>query len=298
MGNTKSLTSKKSRAAESSKRTSDQEILQGNLGSNIVPEFNKDISHDFQRLETLGGGKMGTVFTASKISIMKSPSERPSEGQNVYAIKEAVVSTKSKHFLECLRVEIDALKALDHPYIVKPLAVYYTKKNLYLVLQHCTGGNLYSGFPVDDSTGEKVPFSEKKTAEIIYQLLSAVVHMHAKGVCHRDLKFENILFETKHPDSKIKLIDFGIAQNMRLMLECCGTTYTMARDVLTLKGYTNKVDLWSVGVIVYMMLSLTKPFYGKNKLIITNKIKKVSVLFECCAEIHYCRRHLTPFWCL
>jgi serine/threonine protein kinase len=269
MGNTNSGSNK------SAKRIRVGHHPHGNLRSNIVPEINTIIWHDYRRLAEIGGGKMGSICTAIKLERDQS-SESSSETKKQYAIKEAIVAAKSKHFVECLRIEIDALKALDHPNIIKPHAVYFTRKSLYLVIQNCTGGNLYSGFKADPSTGQKVPLSEKKTAEIVHQLLSAVAHMHSHGVCHRDIKFENVLFETEHPDSKIKVIDFGIAQNVKVMYECCGTTYTMAREVLTLKGYTNKVDIWSVGVIVYMMLSLTKPFYGKNKLIITNKIMKVS----------------------
>ena len=156
----------------------------GNLRSRIVPELNRDISLDFERLKEIGGGKMGKVYTAKKsgASILGSTKRQ-------YAIKEAIISRGSnKHFVQCLRVEIDALKALDHPNIIKPYAVYHTKENLNLVLQHCTGGNLYNGFQVDPATNKKIPFTEKRTAEIILQVLSAVAHMHSHGVCHRDIK--------------------------------------------------------------------------------------------------------------
>jgi Serine/threonine protein kinase len=245
----------------------------GSLNTNLVTEINRDVQQDYEQVKLLGGGKMGLVYTARKIT----PHKKDSLAQNGcerYAIKQAAISKQSAHFLECLRKEIKALKSLDHPNIVKPYHVYTPNKNVQLVFQFCSGGNLYSRYPVDDSTGAKVPYTERDTAKIITQLLSAVAHMHARGFTHRDIKFENIIFESTHPDAEIKLIDFGLAQDIDVMVECCGTTYTMAREVLTLKGYTNKVDIWSVGVIVYMMLSLTKPFYGRNKMIITNKIMK------------------------
>mmetsp|Transcript_17089 Transcript_17089/g.32325 ORF Transcript_17089/g.32325 Transcript_17089/m.32325 type:complete len:550 (+) Transcript_17089:139-1788(+) len=252
----------------------------GSLNSNLVTELNRDAKQDYEQVKMLGGGKMGLVYVARKKSHKDTANGKESsifhdhDGHDLYAIKQAVISKKSAHFLECLRKEIKALKSLDHPNIVKPYHVYTPRKNVQLVFQFCSGGNLYSRYPVDDSTGEKMPYSERDTARIVTQLLSAIAHMHARGFTHRDVKFENIIFESAHPDAEIKLIDFGLAQDIDVMVECCGTTYTMAREVLTLKGYTNKVDIWSVGVIVFMMLSLTKPFYGRNKMIITNKIMK------------------------
>jgi calcium-dependent protein kinase len=285
MGNTTPTINSKKRFPINVKHINDlkteiRDILKpiGSLHTNLVTEIKRDVQQDYEQVKLLGGGKMGLVYTARKISqkgVEKGREMSIHNGHDErYAIKQAAISKKSAHFLECLRKEIKALKSLDHPNIVKPYHVYTPKMNVQLVFQFCSGGNLYSRYPIDDSTGEKIPYSEKDTARIITQLLSAVAHVHACGFTHRDIKFENIIFESAHPDAEIKLIDFGLAQDIDVMVECCGTTYTMAREVLTLKGYTNKVDMWSVGVIVYMMLSLTKPFYGRNKMIITNKIMK------------------------
>ena len=236
----------------------------GDFHSNIVFFTRRDISNEYKQLKVLGQGKMGSVYSATKISMA---------GDNkIYAIKEAAVSKKSQHFVDCLLIEIDALKAFDHPNIVRPYAVYQTRTNVHLVFQLCGGGNLYSRYPRGPG-GETIPFTEKESARIITHLLSAVAHMHANKYCHRDIKFENIMLESNHPDAEIKLIDFGTAMgNEAVMEEYVGTTYTMAREVLNKGHYTNKVDIWAVGVIAYMMISLTKPFYGQSKMIITNKI--------------------------
>ena len=166
-----------------------------------------------------------------------------------------------------MRNEITILQNLDHPNIVKAYEVYETSINIYLVLEHCSGGDLYT----------RVPYSEKDSAKIVGKLLSAISHMHRHNVTHRDLKFENIMFESEEPDAEIKLIDFGLSKKVeggkKYMTEGVGTIYTMAPQVL--RGvYTSQADLWSIGVISYMLLSNTKPFYGKKRRHVVSKILK------------------------
>ena len=152
------------------------------------------------------------------------------------------------------------LKGLDHPNVVKCYEVYKTSdRNIYLAFQYCKGGNLYSRFPEgdeDDDKGKKlkVPFSEENAACILYQLLSALAYLHARGVCHRDVKFENIMFDNE-ASNVINLIDFGASckfEKGTSLYDPIGTIYTMAREVLMGK-YSEKADLWSMGVIMYMM---------------------------------------------
>lgn len=166
-----------------------------------------------------------------------------------------------------LRNEISILQSLNHPNIVKAYEVYETSINIYLVLEHCSGGDLYS----------RVPYSEKDSAKIIGKLLSAIAYMHKHNISHRDLKFENIMFEDKTPGAEIKLIDFGLSKKIegekKYMTEGVGTIYTMAPQVL--RGvYTSQADLWSTGVIAYMLLSNTKPFYGKKRRHVVSRILK------------------------
>lgn len=118
-------------------------------------------------------------------------------------------------------------------------------------------------------------FEEKDAAGIIKQLLSAVSYCHKKNVCHRDLKPENILLDSKQGDI-IKLIDFGTSQvfqsdmKMEMVL---GTAYYIAPEVLTGK-YTEKCDLWSIGVILYILLSGEPPFFGKSDKEIIERVRK------------------------
>ena len=105
-----------------------------------------------------------------------------------------------------LRNEIDILRNLDHPNIIKPLEVYDGKKQIYMVLELCDGGDLY----------KRAPYSEKDSATIMGKLLSAIKYMHDHGIVHRDLKFENIMFESKAKDAEIKVIDFGLSKKFAL----------------------------------------------------------------------------------
>lgn len=120
-----------------------------------------------------------------------------------------------------------------------------------------------------------MPYSEKQSAKIIGKLLSAISYMHNHNISHRDLKFENIMFESSDPDAEIKLIDFGLSKKIdgktKYMTEGVGTIYTMAPQVL--RGvYTSQADLWSIGVIAYMLLSNTKPFYGRKRRHVVSRI--------------------------
>ncbi|CAM9994879.1 unnamed protein product, partial [Hapterophycus canaliculatus] len=105
-------------------------------------------------------------------------------------------------------------------------------------------------------------YTEAQAAAVVRQVLSAILHAHQKGICHRDLKFENILWESKADDAQIKLIDFGMSarfQEGMPMNERVGTVYTMAPEVLQ-GEYTKQADLWSVGCITFHLIAGEPPF--------------------------------------
>jgi len=251
----------------------------------------RDVFQYYKIESTIGEGSMGSVCLVKKREDAVGGSaytkktffglRKKKPPQNVvedatkkyYALKSILLSKVSNEFMEELRNEISILQALDHPNIVKAYEVYETRVNIYLVLENCSGGDLYT----------RGPYSEKSAAKIIGKLLSAIVHMHQHGITHRDLKYENVMFESKAEDAEIKLIDFGLANkakpgNTENMTAGVGTIYTIAPEVLR-GSYTSQADLWSIGVMAYMLLSSSKPFHEKRRSRMIAKIRKGSYSF-------------------
>lgn len=112
-------------------------------------------------------------------------------------------------------------------------------------------------------------YSEQQAAIITRQVLSAVAYMHKQQCLHKDVKVENVVFQTEDPnDWRIKLIDFGLARRYAkesdLYREKGGTLYTMSPEALSAGVYTAKVDVWSVGVVLYLLISGDRPFRGET----------------------------------
>ena len=134
----------------------------------------------------------------------------------------------------------------------------------------CTGGELF------DRLSKDKPMEEKDSANIMKQLLSSIVYCHTKNVVHRDLKPENLLLESNEENARIKVIDFGTSQifnQSKKMTVKIGTPYYIAPEVLS-QSYTEKCDVWSCGVILYILVCGYPPFVGRNDNDIMNKIKK------------------------
>ena len=217
----------------------------------------------------------------------------------------AVKAIKRKHVDSTdFSNEIAILKTVDHPNIIKLFDCYYDNNYYYMVEEFCSGGDLY------DYIKKQKYFTEKTAAHILYQLLNSVNYLHKKNIVHRDLKPENIVFvktgnkknynvkndyednyndkiytsenttkqnETspnKHDEIFIKLIDFGtsvhLTKNVNLTQEL-GTIYYIAPEVFK-NNYNEKADVWSCGIILYIMLCGHPPFCGKKEEEIKKKI--------------------------
>jgi len=168
--------------------------------------------------------------------------------------------------------EIDVMRSLDHPNILRLYEVYQDDKRYYLVMELCTGGELF------DEITKRSQFSEADAAAIIKQVLSAVAYCHRKKVCHRDLKPENILLDSKSTDANnsIKVIDFGASTRFdgkSKLTQIYGTAYYIAPEVLK-SNYSEKCDVWSAGVILYILLSGKPPFGGVNDKEILESVKQ------------------------
>eukprot|EP00930_Biecheleria_cincta_P004686 TRINITY_DN105605_c0_g1_i1.p1 TRINITY_DN105605_c0_g1~~TRINITY_DN105605_c0_g1_i1.p1 ORF type:complete len:668 (+),score=126.67 TRINITY_DN105605_c0_g1_i1:232-2004(+) len=176
-----------------------------------------------------------------------------------YAIKSFKKNALSSLKRAELKNESEIYLTLDHPQVAKLEMIYETQEELHLVMEYMAGGELYRRL------SSKKCYSEADAACCIRQVLLAVAYLHAQGVVHRDLKLENFLYESEDSDH-LKLIDFGFAKFWNQdakMSQACGSLHYVAPEVLE-KAYTNKADLWSCGVIAYMLLTGTPPFFGSD----------------------------------
>uniref|UniRef100_A0A8D8VYJ5 Calcium/calmodulin-dependent protein kinase type 1 n=1 Tax=Cacopsylla melanoneura TaxID=428564 RepID=A0A8D8VYJ5_9HEMI len=149
---------------------------------------------------------------------------------------------------------------LTHPNIVQLIETFEDKHKVYLVMELVTGGELF------DRIVEKGSYTEKDASMLIRQVLEAVDYMHEQGVVHRDLKPENLLYYSRDEESKIMISDFGLSkmEDSRTMATACGTPGYVAPEVLAQKPYGKAVDVWSIGVISYILLCGYPPFYDEN----------------------------------
>jgi calcium-dependent protein kinase len=194
----------------------------------------------------------------------------------VFACKE-LIKTKIKDE-EKFRNEIEIMSKCDHPNIVKLIEIYEDKRYYDIITEELCGGTLLERL-MEKMEDDGETFSEKDAAIIFKQIISAINYCHKKGIVHRDLKMENVLFVDKGNNLDIKIIDFGLSQYSKFqltslndlivgdktitMFEKVGTAHYVSPEVLKGK-YNQKCDIWSAGVILYAMLSGTFPFKGKS----------------------------------
>lgn len=189
-----------------------------------------------------------------------------------YAVKILNKNLMTKADKLALKTEVEILCRIQHPNIVGMKEVYDTKTKVYLIMDLMTGGELF------DRIVQLEKYTEADAAKLIQSIAKAVGYCHNLGVVHRDLKPENLLFESKAPDARIKIADFGLAKIMdqkKVMQTACGTPGYVAPEVIMKKsgGYTKEVDMWSLGVIIYILLCGFPPFYEENNAALFAAIK-------------------------
>jgi len=152
---------------------------------------------------------------------------------------------------------------IDHPNIIKLYEVYEDSRYMYLVMEECTGGELFDR--IYERIEKQSLYTEKEAAAIFKQFMSAVCHCHSQKICHRDLKPENLLFLDSSAGSSMKVIDFGLSKiysnENHKMTTKVGTAYYVSPEVLE-GNYDEKCDVWSSGVILYILLTGEPPFNG------------------------------------
>jgi serine/threonine protein kinase len=176
--------------------------------------------------------------------------------------------------LDHLQREVHLLSCIEHGGIMRMVDCYEDEEYVHIVTERYTGGELFE--KIIDSTTPRGCLSEERTSHVIGSLLDAVGYLHENDIVHRDIKPENILFESKREDS-IRLIDFGLSRRHGRgdahMSNPVGTAYYMSPELLKGK-YDKSCDLWSVGVVAYILLCGYPPFNGDTDLDIFDSIKR------------------------
>ena len=212
---------------------------------------NKSLFDKYEVKQKLGKGKFGLV----KAGINK-------ETKKPVAIKIMAKKNMDKSDMELAKVEIDILKISQHPNIIKLYDVFENENYIYIIMENCSGGDLLSYFEYHE-----YELPESKVCEIIHKLSMAVYYLHSYGIVHRDLKPENILMTDLSATADIRLLDFGLSKiigNDEKCTEPYGTLSFVAPEVLQGKPYDKSVDLWSIGIITFLLLCGYLPFDDKH----------------------------------
>ena len=231
---------------------------------NFIGKKDGMISEYYEIICQLGKGSYGKVYEVKN----KTTGE-------IRACKQLSKSNISN--LKKFQREIQILIKTDHPNIIKLFEIFEDDRFIYLIMEKCNGGELFDR--IIDHIQSKNMYTEKDAAKLFQQIMSAIVYCHDNGIAHRDLKPENLLYINKGSEinNPIKVIDFGLSRNFEeqsKMNTKVGTAYYVAPEVLNGK-YNEKCDVWSAGVILYILLTGEPPFNGPNDNVIYNKIKKM-----------------------
>ena len=257
----KSTTDKKEEPSEDKKKKKNDSKMIVSIDPNII--VTKGITNPreiYLREKALGQGSFGTVYLVKHLQL-----------QRYFAMKVIKKKSKSPTEEESLMNEINILRKLDHPNILKITDFYNLKNEYNIITEYCQEGELF------DEIKANAPFSEALTGWYMRQILQAVCYCHGCHIVHRDLKPENILIvkRMKSGFHHIKIIDFGTAKvfnKEKREHALIGSAYYIAPEVIS-RNYTEKCDIWSCGIIMYILLTGRPPFNGQTEDDIMKKIK-------------------------
>ena len=205
--------------------------------------FLTNIESDYHFLHKLGTGSYSQVFAASDTTTSQQ-----------VAIKR-IVKNQWEPFPARLTNEVEVLRRLDHPGVVKLLRVYEERKDVCLVLSYQPGLSLQSFFSA------RWPLAEEHIRQVIANLLETLVYVHSRGVVHRDMKPENVIVEWRGQSLSCCLIDFGLASPLSTLKPgLCGTPGYVAPEVLRHQVTSEKVDIFSLGMVAYTLVKGKNPF--------------------------------------
>ena len=210
---------------------------------NSIKSFN--FEEHYEMLEKLGQGHFGKVNKCKK----KSSGE-------IFAVKVINKLDIKLVDLELIEQEKNYLKLIKHPNILSLKDYYEDRKKIYIITDLCSGGDLLTF--IDDKNKEKIQISEKTAAKIIKKIAEGIRYLNFFGVIHRDIKPENIMFVDKNDIKSLKIIDLGVSQTLtygEMANEPIGTNGYICPEIYLHHNYSFKIDIWSLGVILYLMIT-------------------------------------------
>ncbi|KAF4694650.1 hypothetical protein FOZ60_007617 [Perkinsus olseni] len=254
-------------ASTASRKSITEHLSRAKPGIKSARIQQKDINQVYEILgdRVLGTGMNGEVYLA----------RNKATGKTV-AVKTLTTENLNSRKFELLRNEVEIYLHLDHPNVCRLLEVYEDETSVRLVMEACTGKELF------ERLASKKRYGEQDAAQVTRQMLDAVHYCHKQNICHRDLKLENWVYADSSENAPLRLIDFGFSKvftQNQPMTAMHGTVYYVAPEVLE-GSYDSKCDVWSIGVIVYMILSGAPPFGGATDAQIINNVKNGRFSFE------------------
>nr|XP_019584014.1 PREDICTED: serine/threonine-protein kinase 33 isoform X2 [Rhinolophus sinicus] len=267
-----------SRISNVERRVSQQQWSRGNFADGKVPHIRMDNGAAIEEIYTfgrvLGQGSFGMVIEATD-----------KETETKWAIKKVNKEKAGSSAVKLLEREVNILKSVKHEHIIHLEQVFETPKRMYLVMELCEDGEL------KEILCRKGHFSENETRWIIQSLASAIAYLHNKDIVHRDLKLENIMVKSSFIDANnemnlnIKVTDFGLAvkklgRSEGMLQTTCGTPIYMAPEVINAHDYSQQCDIWSIGVIMYILLCGEPPFLASSEEKLFELIRKGELRFH------------------
>ncbi|KAI8065946.1 kinase-like domain-containing protein [Gongronella butleri] len=204
-----------------------------------------------------------TTLGVGSFAVVKECVRRSTKEHFALKIIMKKVIAGKEHMLDSELGKQHILKHVQHEHVVSMYDLYESKDAIYIVTRLATGGELFQQLL------DKGSYTERDAARLVKQILEGLLYLHGLDIVHRDIKPENLLFATKSPDAPLLITDFGLSKIMKnhddVLMTACGTPGYVAPEVLLQKGHGKPVDIWSVGVITFVMLCGYTPFYGEDQ---------------------------------
>lgn len=238
------------------------------MGNGIVsskPSVRK-FNQCYMLARELGSG----AFSVVRLGVNKQT------GQNT-AVKIVSKKKLSEDDLASLKTEIEILGSLNHPHIIRLHETFDEGSDFYIVTELVEGGELF------DRIVSKTSYTEKEARDLVKTFLETMAYLHSNEIVHRDLKPENLLLCSEEDDADIKIADFGFAKrvgDLSVHETACGTPGYVAPEILRGDPYGCEVDIWSMGVICYVLLAGYPPFYDEDQKKLFRKIKEGRYFFH------------------